>query len=45
MKPVDHHANDPSIDPVLIAIQRYTMPAAIVSFLVALVIIGCALIF
>jgi hypothetical protein len=32
MNPDSHAANDPDIDPVLTAIQRYTTPVALVSF-------------
>ena len=38
MNPDDHAANDPNIDPLLNAIQRYTTPAAIVIILVTLVV-------
>ena len=43
MNPDNHADNDSNIDPVLIAIQRYTTPVAVAAILVALVVIGWAL--
>lgn len=43
MIPGDHAADEPRIDPVLTAIQRYTTPVALVIILVTLVVIGWAL--
>jgi hypothetical protein len=44
MKPVDRPVDASSIDPVLTAVQRYTVPVAFLSLLIALVVIGCAFI-
>ena len=42
MSPDNHAANDPDIDPVLTAIQRYTTPVVIVIVLVTLAVLGWA---
>jgi hypothetical protein len=40
MKPYDRAANDPDIDPLFTAVQRYTTPVTLVGILFTLIVIG-----
>lgn len=43
MNPDNRAANDPDLDPMLTAVQRYTTPVALVGILFTLLVLGWAL--